>query len=98
MKILGISGSSRSAEVSGTHKLVEKVLEATGCDYELVSLKGKTISGCTGCLGCVEDNVCKVQDDMGPLRQKVAEAYKSKWGRLFKNYEHAQRSEAGFEG
>lgn len=74
MKILGISGSSRSAATSGTYKLVEKVLEATACDYELVSLKGKTISGCTGCLGCVEDNVCKVQDDMGPLREKMVEA------------------------
>jgi len=31
-------------------------------------------------------------------RAKVIEAYTSPWGRLFKNYEHAQRSEAGFEG
>jgi multimeric flavodoxin WrbA len=40
-------------------------------------LKGKKISGCIACLGCVEDNVCKVQDDLTPLREKIvaAEAY-----------------------
>ena len=30
-------------------------------------------------------------------KKRVIEAYKSPWGRLFKNYEHACRSEAGFE-
>jgi multimeric flavodoxin WrbA len=52
-------------------------LENTGCDYDLVSLKGKSISGCIACLGCVEDNVCKVKDDLTPLRDKIvaADAY-----------------------
>ena len=39
MKILGISGSTRKDDVSGTSKLVQTVLENTGCDYELVSLQ-----------------------------------------------------------
>jgi multimeric flavodoxin WrbA len=39
MKILGISGSPRKKDVSGTHKLVSTVLEASGCEYELVSLE-----------------------------------------------------------
>jgi len=30
-------------------------------------------------------------------REKVIEAYKSQWGKLFKNYEHAERGEDGFE-
>jgi multimeric flavodoxin WrbA len=74
MKILGISGSSRGDQQSGCHKLAETALEASECEYELVSLRGKTILGCTGCLGCVEDNVCVLKDDMSPLRAKFVEA------------------------
>ncbi len=74
MKILGISGSPRKEETSGTHTLVRTVLENTGVDYELVSLRGKTIAGCIACLGCAKDNVCKVTDDMAPLREKIVEA------------------------
>jgi multimeric flavodoxin WrbA len=77
MKILGISGSTRRDDVSGTSKLVQIVLESTDCNYELVSLRGKKISGCIACLGCVKDNICKVQDDMVDLRAKIitADAY-----------------------
>ncbi len=46
MKILGISGSPRKEDLSGTHKLIRTVLEATGCDYEVVSLRKMQISGC----------------------------------------------------
>jgi len=74
MKILGLSGSSRNNDISGTYKLVRAVLEASGCDYDLISLKGKNISGCIACLGCVEDNVCKVNDDMTGLREKIVTA------------------------
>lgn len=74
MKVLGISGSARRSEKSGSYKLVKTVLENTGIDYELISLKGKTIGGCIACLGCAEDNVCKVRDDMGALREKIADA------------------------
>ena len=77
MKILGISGSPRPAAQSGVFTLVETVLENSGCEYELVSLAGKQISGCRACLGCVEDNICKVVDDMSDLRELVvaADAY-----------------------
>ena len=74
MKILGIVGSPRKAEKSGVHKLVTAVLDNTGVDYELVSLRGRKISGCIACLGCVADNVCKVEDDLTPLRDKIVEA------------------------
>ena len=60
MKILGISGSSRKEGTSGTMKLVQTVLENTGVEYELVSLRNKSIGGCIACLGCVKDNICKV--------------------------------------
>lgn len=74
MKILDISGSPRAKEVSGVYRLVKIVLEATGHDYELISLRGKTIGGCIACLGCVKDNICKVKDDMLDLRDKIVEA------------------------
>lgn len=77
MMILGICGSQRSEENSGTFTLIKTVLEASGCEYELISLRGKKIAGCTCCLGCVQDNICKVKDDMTPLREKIvaADAY-----------------------
>ncbi len=77
MKILGISGSPRKESQSGVYKLVQTVLENTGVDYEIVSLRGKAISGCIACQGCVKDNVCKVEDDLTPLREKIvaADAY-----------------------
>lgn len=74
MKILGISGSCRPPKISGVYRLVETVLKASGIEYELVSLRGKTINGCIACLGCITDHVCKVRDDMEPLREKIAEA------------------------
>jgi multimeric flavodoxin WrbA len=74
MKILGISGSPRKEETSGVAKLVQTVLEASDCEYDYVSLQGQKISGCIACLGCVEDNVCKVQDDLTPLREKIVNA------------------------
>lgn len=77
MKILGISGSPRSEATSGTHHLVKTVLDATGLDYELISLRGLKINGCIACLGCVHDNVCVINDGMAELRDKIlaADAY-----------------------
>jgi len=74
MKILGISGSSRDDSVSGTYKLTKTVLENTGIDFELISLRGKNISGCISCLQCAKDNVCKIKDDMYELRDKIVDA------------------------
>ncbi len=77
MKILGIVGSTRKEETSGTHALVARVLESTGIDFELVPLRGKRIGGCIACLGCAPDNICKVKDDMADLRDAIvaADAY-----------------------
>ncbi len=72
MKVLGISGSPRKSQT--TEGLVKTVLDATGLETELISLHGKRINGCICCLGCVEDNVCKVQDDYIPLMDKVLKA------------------------
>ena len=74
MKILGISGSPRKDEISGVYKLVKTVLDNTGIEYDLVSLRGKKIGGCIACLGCANDNICKVNDDMSGLRDKIVNA------------------------
>lgn len=74
MKILGISGSPRKNVQSAVYKLVQAVLDNTGIEYELISLRGKTISGCIACLGCVQDNICVVDDDLAPLREKIVAA------------------------
>ena len=77
MKILGIVGSARKPSRSGVYRLVSTVLENTGVDHDLVHLAGKNISGCIACLGCVKDNVCKVDDDLAALREQIvaADAY-----------------------
>jgi len=72
MKVLGISGSPR--ESLTTDPLVQKVLAGVECEKEFVSLKGMHISPCIACLGCVEDNVCVLEDDMADLRSKIVEA------------------------
>ncbi len=74
MKILGISGSPRKDDVSGVNTLVRTVLENTGSEYELVSIGKMNIGGCIACLGCVQDNICKVKDDLAGLRDKIVEA------------------------
>lgn len=74
MKILGICGSPRKEKASGTARLVQTVLAASGFDYEYIPLRGKNIAGCIACLGCVKDNICKVEDDLAPLRDKIVEA------------------------
>ena len=74
MNILGISGSPRKEGISGVNRLVETVLDHTGLETDLISLRGKSIGGCIACLGCVKDNVCKVNDDMTALREKIIAA------------------------
>jgi multimeric flavodoxin WrbA len=72
MKVLGISGSPRRDRT--TDRLVKEVLAGVECETEFVSLAGKKIGACIACLGCVEDNVCKVRDDMPGLREKIVDA------------------------
>ena len=72
MKVIGISGSPRKGHT--VDKLVQEVLSGVEFDTEFISLAGKRISPCIACLRCVEDNICKVEDDMSKLRQKIVEA------------------------
>lgn len=72
MKVLGVSGSPRKGKT--TDKLVQEILSTVEADTEFISLAGKRISPCIACLRCVDDNVCKVKDDMTELRAKIVEA------------------------
>jgi len=73
MKILAVCGSHR--EMSNTNKIVQKVAEASGCDFELVYLGKLSIKPCTGCANCMmNEGQCAVDDDMQGLYEKLMEA------------------------
>ena len=71
-QILGISGSP--IKNSNTDRLVKAVLEASGLNAEFVKLSRLKVRPCIACLGCKEDNVCKVKDDFPELAEKVRQA------------------------
>jgi multimeric flavodoxin WrbA len=71
-QILGISGSP--IKNSNTDRLVQAVLVASGLKSEFVKLSSINVRPCIACLGCKEDNVCKVKDDFPELAEKVRRA------------------------
>lgn len=72
MAILGISASGRQDRV--THDAVMGVLNATGESFEFVSLAGKQVGGCRGCVACAADNRCKESDDWLEIGEKMLAA------------------------
>ena len=75
MKILGLSTSFR---VNGnTDTLIHKALESArqaGAETEFISVVGKNIRPCEGCMACQKIHRCKIQDDMQEIYPKLAEA------------------------
>jgi multimeric flavodoxin WrbA len=71
-QILGISGSP--IKNSNTDRLVQAVLAASGLKAEFVKLSRINVRPCIACLGCKEDNICKVKDDFPELAAKVRRA------------------------
>ena len=71
-QVLGISGSP--IKKSNTDRLVQAVLDASGLKTELVKLSKIQVRPCIACLGCKEDNVCKVKDDYPGLAEKIRRA------------------------
>lgn len=67
--ILGISASGRKDGVTG--ETVRAILEETGLANEYISLAGKKIIGCRGCLLCASDNICKIKDDWNEIGEKM---------------------------
>jgi multimeric flavodoxin WrbA len=73
MAIVAVCGSLR--DESNTNKLVKKVAEASGFDYELINLSGMEIKPCTGCGACImNEGTCIINDDMNPLCDKLMKA------------------------
>jgi multimeric flavodoxin WrbA len=75
MKVLGLSGSMRKD--GNTAQLIQVILgqcEKAGLKTEFVSLAGKKIHPCIGCLKCKEKNWCVIEnDDWGTIAQKVVD-------------------------
>ncbi len=70
--ILVINGSPR---IKGNlHRMLVKVAEDTGEDYELIHLAKLRISPCRGCAKCAPTNRCVFSDGMAPLYEKIAAA------------------------
>lgn len=73
MNILAICGGMRPD--SNTNKLVKKVAEATGFEYEVADFGTLVIQPCTGCSACMMDEgKCPVDDDMQILYAKLLAA------------------------
>jgi len=72
IKILGISGSP--VPNSNTDRLVMQVLQSSGLEYEFVKLSDLRVGPCRACKECVEDNICKVDDDFPELANKLLDA------------------------
>ena len=72
LKILGVSGSP--VPNSNTDRAVKAVLKASGLESEFVKLSDITVGPCRACKRCVEDNICKQEDDFPALAKKVLEA------------------------
>lgn len=59
---------------SNTDRALKAVLEATGCDTELIKLIDYTVAPCRACLGCLETNQCVIKDDGIELAEKAKKA------------------------
>ena len=74
-KVLILSSSLRSGSNSEhLAKECEKGALAAGHDVEFISLKGKNIRFCIGCLVCQSGRPCVLQDDMAEIMEKVKSA------------------------
>ena len=74
-KVLVISTSLRAK--SNSDILAEKLIEgakASGHEVEHISLKGKRIGFCIGCLACQNTQKCVIKDDAVEIADKVKNA------------------------
>ncbi|HEC04514.1 MAG TPA: flavodoxin family protein [Phycisphaerales bacterium] len=72
IEVLGISGSPVTD--SNTDRLVRAMLDATGLECEFVKLSRINVRPCFACKQCVQDNICKVNDDFPELAEKIKKA------------------------
>ena len=87
-KVLIIETSLRND--SNSDKLAERFAKGSadaGNDVEIVSLKGKSISFCTGCFGCQKIGRCVIKDDANDITEKILEAEVVVWATPIYYYE-----------
>lgn len=68
MRYLLLSGSPRKGN---TEYVLNKVFQGLGGDKEIVLLRNKKISRCSGCLYCDENKRCSIDDDMKLINEKL---------------------------
>lgn len=74
-KVLIVTASLRAG--SNSDALAEafaRGAKEAGHTVEVVSLKGKQIAFCRGCLACLKTGRCVIDDDAVPLAEKVGQA------------------------
>lgn len=87
-KVLVISTSLRSN--SNSEKLAEAFADgakAAGNEVEMVSLRGKNINFCKGCLACQKIGHCVINDDANAITEKMLEAEVIVWATPVYYYE-----------
>jgi len=75
MKVLGIVCSPRLH--GNTETMVQEALakaKERGAEVELLTLAGKSITPCDGCLSCQTTKECRIKDDMQDIYTKLLEA------------------------
>jgi len=71
-KVIGFSGSTVKSGV--VEKAMEKVLESTGQEWELIRLHTLNMKHCIGCVGCSHTNRCVIKDDINEVLEKIEKA------------------------
>ena len=70
--------------------LADKFMEgakAAGNEVEKISLSGKSIQFCKGCMGCHKLGRCVINDDVNDIMEKVMEAEVVVWATPIYYYE-----------
>ncbi|MBR1935698.1 MAG: flavodoxin family protein [Muribaculaceae bacterium] len=89
-KVVVISTSMRPG--SNSHQLAVQFAEgakAAGHDVELISLRGKNIKFCIGCLSCQTTGACVFNDDVPAIMDSVLNADVVAWATPIYYYEMA---------
>ena len=87
-KVIVISTSLRTG--SNSDMLADKFIEGAktaGNDVEKISLAGKDIRFCKGCLACQKMGKCVIKDDVNSIMQKVLDADVICWASPIYYYE-----------
>ena len=87
-KVIVISTSLRAG--SNSEMLAEKFAEgarASGNEVEKISLRGKEIKFCIGCLSCQRTGACVFRDDVPAIMEKVLHADVACWATPIYYYE-----------